>query len=113
MRKAVPPALVAMFLTAAGCSKSEEPAPNPEASASAASEASPAAAESPAAAAPEASTCGARLEAKAATGKGEAGLAGMACPNRHGAWVDQDMLREIRRRLDTVAGTHISDEIRK
>jgi len=48
-------ALVAMFLTAAGCHKSEETAPAPEASASAASEASPAAAESPAAAAPEAS----------------------------------------------------------
>jgi hypothetical protein len=45
--------------------------------------------------------CDARLEAKAATGKGAAGLAGMACPNRHGAWIDQDMLREIRRRLDT------------
>jgi len=42
-------ALVAMFLTAAGCRKSEETAPAPEASASAASEASPAAA------APEAS----------------------------------------------------------
>jgi len=48
-------ALVAMFLTAAGCRKSEETAPAPEASVSAASEASPAAAESPAAAAPEAS----------------------------------------------------------
>ena len=48
-------ALVAMFLTAAGCRKSEETAPAAEASASAASEASPAAAESPAAAAPEAS----------------------------------------------------------
>ena len=47
-------AVVAMFLTAAGCRKSEV-APAPEASASAASEASPAAAESPAAAPPEAS----------------------------------------------------------
>jgi hypothetical protein len=45
--------------------------------------------------------CGARLEARAATGKGEAGLAAMSCPNRHGAWIDQDMLREIRTRLDT------------
>jgi hypothetical protein len=55
MRKVLLLALVAMFLTAVGCSKSEETAPAPEASASAASEASPAAAESPAAAAPEAS----------------------------------------------------------
>jgi len=43
MRKVLLLALVAMFLTAAGCSKSEETAPAPEASASAASEASPAA----------------------------------------------------------------------
>ena len=56
MRKVLLLALVAMFLTAAGCRKSEETAPAPEGSAaSAASEASPAAAESPAAAAPEAS----------------------------------------------------------
>ena len=32
---------------------------------------------------------------------GAEGLAGMACPNRHGAWIDQNMLEEIRRRLDS------------
>jgi hypothetical protein len=37
----------------------------------------------------------------------------MACPNRHGAWIDQDMLREIRKRLDTAAGTHSISEPRK
>jgi Zn-finger nucleic acid-binding protein len=58
-------------------------------------------------------TCGARLNARAAITPGVAGLAGMACPNRHGAWVDQDMLREIRKRLDTAAGTHSSGETRK
>ena len=57
--------------------------------------------------------CGARLDAKAATARGEAGLAGMACPNRHGAWIDRDMLREIRERLDTAAGTHSGSETRK
>ena len=57
--------------------------------------------------------CGARLEAKAATGKGAAGLAGMACRNRHGAWIDQDMLREIRRRLDTAVGMQSGGETRK
>lgn len=57
--------------------------------------------------------CGARLEAKAAISRGAAGLAGMACPNRHGTWIDQDMLREIRKRLDTAAGTHSSGETRK
>ena len=57
--------------------------------------------------------CGARLEAKAATGKGEARLAGMACPNRHGAWIDRDMLREIRERLDTAAGMPSGSETRK
>ena len=50
--------------------------------------------------------CGVRLEAKAATGKGAAGLAGMACPNRHGAWIDQDMLLQIRGRLDTAIERH-------
>ena len=44
--------------------------------------------------------CGARLEAKAAISEGAAGLAGMACPKLHGAWIDQDMLAEIRKRLD-------------
>jgi len=57
--------------------------------------------------------CGARLEAEAAISRGAAGLAGMVCPNRHGAWIDQDMLREIRERLDTAAGTHSSGESRK
>jgi Zn-finger nucleic acid-binding protein len=54
--------------------------------------------------------CGARLDAKAAISRG---AAGMVCPNRHGAWIDQDMLREIRKRLDTAAGTHSSGETRK
>ena len=57
--------------------------------------------------------CGARLDARAAITPGAAGLAGMACPNRHGAWVDQDILREIRKRLDTAAGTHSGGETRK
>ena len=57
--------------------------------------------------------CGARLAARAAIARGEVGLAGMACPNRHGAWIDQDMLREIRKRLDAAAGTHSSGETRK
>ena len=57
--------------------------------------------------------CGARLEAKGATGKGAVGLAGMSCPNRHGAWIDQDMLREIRRRLDTAIEMQSSGEARK
>jgi Zn-finger nucleic acid-binding protein len=57
--------------------------------------------------------CGARLHAKAAISRGAAGLAGMACPNRHGAWIDQDMLREIRRRLDTASGTHSISEPHK
>lgn len=48
--------------------------------------------------------CGARLDAKAAISPGEEGLAGMACPKRHGAWIDQNMLAEIRRRLDIAAG---------
>ena len=56
--------------------------------------------------------CGARLHAKAAISRGAIGLAGMACPNRHGAWIDQDVLREIRKRLDTAAGAHSSGETR-
>ena len=48
--------------------------------------------------------CGARLQAVVETAPAEAGLAGMACPKRHGAWIDQDMLREIRRRLDSAIG---------
>ncbi|MGC2493235.1 hypothetical protein [Candidatus Binatus sp.] len=48
--------------------------------------------------------CGARLAPRAAISAGAAGLAGMACPNNHGAWLDQNMLAEIRRRLDVAAG---------
>ena len=55
--------------------------------------------------------CGARLAARAAIAPGEVGLAGMVCPNRHGAWIDQDMLQEIRKRLDTATGTQRSGKI--
>jgi Zn-finger nucleic acid-binding protein len=48
--------------------------------------------------------CGTRLDAEAAISPGAAGLAGMACPNRDGAWIDQNMLAEIRKRLDVAAG---------
>jgi Zn-finger nucleic acid-binding protein len=53
--------------------------------------------------------CGAKLDARVAMTPGVGGLAlaGIACPNGHGAWIDQEMLREIRTRLDTAAGTHI------
>jgi Zn-finger nucleic acid-binding protein len=44
--------------------------------------------------------CGARLEARAAEASGEVGLGGIACPNRHGAWLDQATLEEVRGRLD-------------
>jgi len=44
--------------------------------------------------------CGVRLEARAAVSEGAAGLAGMACSKSHGAWIDQDMLAEIRKRLE-------------
>ena len=47
--------------------------------------------------------CGPQLAAQAALAPGSAGLAGMACPNGHGAWIDQDMLAEIRKRLDAAA----------
>ena len=57
--------------------------------------------------------CGVRLAAKAAIAPGSVGLAGMACPQRHGAWIDQDMLREVRKRLDTVAGKRSGGETRK
>lgn len=53
MRKILLLALLSMFITAAACSKGEETAPSPEASASA--EASPGAAASPAEASPAAS----------------------------------------------------------
>ena len=49
--------------------------------------------------------CGLRLRATAAIAEGEAGLGGMACPKHHGAWIDQDMLAEIRRRLDVAAAS--------
>jgi Zn-finger nucleic acid-binding protein len=57
--------------------------------------------------------CGARLNARAAVGPGERGLVGMACPKDHGAWIDEGVLREIRKRLDTVLGTHRSGETRR
>jgi len=47
--------------------------------------------------------CGSRLAAKAAMSPGAAGLAGMACPNGHGAWIDQEVLADIRKRLDVAA----------
>ena len=37
----------------------------------------------------------------------------MACPNGHGTWIDLEMLREIRKRMDTAAGTHSSAETHK
>jgi hypothetical protein len=49
--------------------------------------------------------CGFKLDATAAISPGAAGLGGMACPNRHGAWIDQQMLAEIRRRLDVAAAS--------
>jgi Zn-finger nucleic acid-binding protein len=48
--------------------------------------------------------CGSRLAARAAVSPGSAGLAGMSCPKDHGAWIDEDMLTEIRNRLDSAAG---------
>lgn len=48
--------------------------------------------------------CGTRLKAEAGLTAGEEGLAGMACPNGHGAWLDQEIVTEIRRRLDVAAG---------
>jgi Zn-finger nucleic acid-binding protein len=53
--------------------------------------------------------CGLRLDAKTALSEGALGLAGMACPNRHGAWIDQDMLAEIRKRLDVAADSRSED----
>jgi Zn-finger nucleic acid-binding protein len=47
--------------------------------------------------------CGTRLDAEAALSPGAQGLAGMACPKGHGAWLDEDMLTEIRKRLDVAA----------
>jgi hypothetical protein len=48
--------------------------------------------------------CGTRLDAEAAISPGAAGLAGMVCAKHHGAWIDQSMLAEIRKRLDVAAG---------
>lgn len=48
--------------------------------------------------------CAARLDAEAAISPGAEGLTGMACPNRHGAWVDGEVVAEIRKRLDVAAG---------
>jgi Zn-finger nucleic acid-binding protein len=56
--------------------------------------------------------CGTRLNPRAAIATGELGLAGMACPKHHGAWIDHDMLREIKKRLDAAVG-HSSGETRK
>jgi Zn-finger nucleic acid-binding protein len=52
--------------------------------------------------------CGSRLEAEAAISAGAVGLTGMACPKQHGAWIDQDMLAEIRKRLDAVTSARHS-----
>jgi len=49
--------------------------------------------------------CGLKLDATAAISPGAVGLGGMACPNRHGAWIDQQMLAEIRRRLDVAVAS--------
>lgn len=43
--------------------------------------------------------CGTRLKARAPVSPGSAGLSGMVCPNGHGAWIDHEMLVELRRRL--------------
>jgi Zn-finger nucleic acid-binding protein len=51
--------------------------------------------------------CGAELEAS--SGIGLMGLTALACPNRHGAWLDSATLREIRRRLDAAAPAPGSD----
>jgi Zn-finger nucleic acid-binding protein len=44
--------------------------------------------------------CGTKLEARAAEARGEVGLGGMVCPNRHGAWLDRITLEKARDRLD-------------
>ena len=43
--------------------------------------------------------CATRLDPKA-----EGGLGGMACPNRHGVWLDRNTLEQIRSRLDEAGG---------
>ncbi len=57
--------------------------------------------------------CGAKLNPRAAIGPGEVGLAGMECPKHHGVWIDEDMLLEIRNRLDTAIGAHGSGGTRE
>jgi hypothetical protein len=54
--------------------------------------------------------CGARLDTRVALTLGAAGLVGIACPNHHGGWMDQDLLRDIRKLLDSAAGTRTSGE---
>lgn len=44
--------------------------------------------------------CGTKLEPRAAEARGEVGLGGMVCANRHGAWLDRITLEKIRGRLD-------------
>jgi Zn-finger nucleic acid-binding protein len=44
--------------------------------------------------------CAALLAAHAPIAPDSVGFAAMACPNGHGAWIDQRMLAEIRKRLD-------------
>ena len=45
--------------------------------------------------------CGAQLDPRAAIG-----LGGMACPQRHGAWLDRDALEQVRARLRNAAAIH-------
>ena len=52
--------------------------------------------------------CNALLAPRAAAGFGSSGLGGMACPNRHGAWVDRSDLEKIRTRLDAIASAPAS-----
>lgn len=56
--------------------------------------------------------CSLRLQARAAFSEGAGGLAGMACPNRHGAWIDQDVLAEIRKRLDVAVASSGREKFR-
>ncbi|MGA9723585.1 MAG: hypothetical protein WBQ86_14090 [Candidatus Binatus sp.] len=44
--------------------------------------------------------CGTKLEPRAAEARGEVGLGGMVCANRHGAWLDRITLEKVRGRLD-------------
>lgn len=44
--------------------------------------------------------CANKLEARAAKGRGAAGLGGMACPIGHGAWLDRETLDKARGRLE-------------